>query len=104
MDGSALAIGWAASAALLAGLLRRRGFPDGLVAPTAGAQLVLASIHVLMFDAPSEAFGPGSSVEVAFAPVVAVGLSAFACARLAVDEPEPGGSSRTRSRRSRSRI
>lgn len=87
VDGQALAIGWAASAALLAGVVRRVGGVDEIVPLTAGAQLALATGHVLLFDA-----APGTLVTeggVSFAPLVAVALSAFACGRLARADEGP---------------
>ena len=83
VDGAALAVGWALSAvalALLARLLRAEG---DLVQGTLGAQLTLAIVHTLVFDAPPEALVVGGSI--AWAPLVAIGLSAFTCARLARD-------------------
>ena len=87
VDGQALAIGWAASAAVLAGLVRRVGGVDALVPLTAGAQLALATGHVLLFDASPGAFVDGGGVS--FAPLVAVALSAFACGRLTHGDEGP---------------
>lgn len=83
LDGPTLAVGWAFSALALAVIARRRSVEGGLVQGTLAGQLTLAISHTLMFDAPPTAFGSAGSVS--FAPLVAIVLSAFACARLARD-------------------
>ena len=47
---------------------------------TLAGQLTLAIAHTLLFDAPVDALSEGGSVS--FAPLVAIAVSAFACARL----------------------
>lgn len=80
VDGPALAVGWALSALVLAALARRHGVQSGLAQGTLAGQLTLAISHTLMFDAPATALGGEGSVS--FAPLIAIVLSAFACARL----------------------
>jgi len=83
VDGAALAVGWALSALALAVLARRGGQESGVVQGTLAGQLTLAIAHTLLFDAPVEALGEDASVS--YGPLVAIVVSAFACARLAKD-------------------
>jgi len=83
VDGAALAVGWAFSALALAVLARRGGQESGVVQGTLAGQLTLAIAHTLLFDAPVEALGEDASVS--YGPLVAIVVSAFACARLAKD-------------------
>jgi uncharacterized membrane protein len=81
VDGPALAVGWAVSAVVLALVARVVGSHGELAQATLAGQLTLAIAHTLVFDAPPDALVAGGSI--AWAPLVAVGLSAFTCARLA---------------------
>jgi uncharacterized membrane protein len=79
VSGAAIPIGWAAAAAALALPMRtltRRAAAVYVV----GAQLGLAVLHVLAFDAPPEAVAEGDPASVW--PILAIAASAFVVARL----------------------
>jgi uncharacterized membrane protein len=81
VDGPALAVGWAVSAVVLALVARLVGSHGELAQATLAGQLTLAITHALVFDAPPEGlFVAGSP---AWAPLIAIGLCALTCARLA---------------------
>ena len=86
-DGVVLAVGWAASAALLAWAARRLGRRGELVSLTLGGQLALAIGHTLLFDAPPSAIAGGSGETASAASALAAILvAAFAAARLTAKE------------------
>jgi uncharacterized membrane protein len=82
VDGAALAVGWAASAAALAYLARRFPEHSELATASVGGQLALATAHALLFDAPVDAALADSPRAGAVAAVAAVGVCAFAAARM----------------------
>jgi uncharacterized membrane protein len=86
-DGVVLAVGWAASAALLAWAARRLGRRGELVSLTLGGQLALAIGHTLLFDAPPSAIAGGSGETAsAVSALAAILVAAFAAARLTTKE------------------
>lgn len=86
-DGVVLAVGWAASAALLAWAARRLGRRGELVSLTLGGQLALAIGHTLLFDAPPSAIAGGSGDPTSAASALAaIVVAAFAAARLTTKE------------------
>jgi uncharacterized membrane protein len=88
-DGALLAVGWAASAAALGGLARRYTRGSELIRMTLGGQLALAAGHALFFEASPDGFSSGfGDLGGASAALVAIALSAFACARAATRESE----------------
>ena len=87
--GAVLAVGWALSAAVLAGLARRYGGVSELVRLGLGAQLALAVAHTLLFDAPPTALAGASPAHGGgLAAVAAVAVCSFGCARLCLRESE----------------
>lgn len=80
VDGAALAVGWAASAAALAALGRRYGEGE-LVPVTLAGQLSLAIAHTVLFAPPAGVVGGSEAVP--YGPLVTIAAAAFACARLA---------------------
>lgn len=89
VDGPAVAVGWALGAAGLAALARRYSpDEDALVQLTLGGQLSLAIAHTLLFDAPTSALVDGANAGAAYPALVAIAVSAFACARLTRKENE----------------
>jgi hypothetical protein len=82
-SGPALAAGWAASAAGLAVLVRRRREDAELTRVALGGQLMLALLHVLVFDAPLNTLGgDAADVPAALIGIGSVAITAFLCARL----------------------
>jgi uncharacterized membrane protein len=80
VSGVAIPIGWAAAAAVLALPARAVSRRAQVVYAVVGAQLGLAAIHVLTYDAPlHEVAGHGHA---SIWPVLAIAVSAFAVARL----------------------
>ena len=87
VDGPSLAIGWAASAVLLAALAQRLAHGAAVVKLALAGQLALAVTHAVFFDAPPDALSGGSGdVTGGAAAVLAVALGSFACARAAWKE------------------
>jgi uncharacterized membrane protein len=81
VSGIAIPIGWAAAAAALALPARALSRKAKVVYAVVGAQLGLAAIHVLAYDAtPNAVSGQG---QVSILPVLAIAASAFIVARLA---------------------
>jgi uncharacterized membrane protein len=80
VDGAALAVGWAAGAIALAALARLAGEESELYPVTLAGQLSLAIGHTLLFHSDQTVTG---AVPVPYGPLVAIAVSAFACARLA---------------------
>jgi uncharacterized membrane protein len=80
VDGVAIPLGWAAAAAALAVPARALTRRAAAVYAVVGAQLGLAVVHILVFDATIETVveGDGGSVW----PILAVAASAFVVARL----------------------
>jgi uncharacterized membrane protein len=85
-QGPALAVGWAASAIAFAGLARRYPAERDLIQLTLGGHLALAAGHALLFDASPGALADGAGIGGAVAALVAIAVSAFACARAATRE------------------
>lgn len=82
-DGPLVAVGWGASAAGLALLVRRRHADVQLTRLALGGQLTLALIHVMLFDAEPSALVSGvSDLPMALVGIGSVALAAFLCARL----------------------
>jgi Predicted membrane protein (DUF2339) len=89
VDGPALAVGWAASAVVLAAVARRLDERGRLLRLPLAGQLALALAHALFIDAPPSALGTGpEDLAGAAAAVLAVAFGAFACARLAWTESD----------------
>ena len=87
VDGPALAIGWAVSAALLAVLGRRFAGDCELLQLTLGGQLALASAHALLFDAPPDALtGEAGVAAGGVSALIAIAVAAFGCARVSLDD------------------
>lgn len=87
VDGPSLAIGWAASAVLLAPLAQRLAHGAAIVKLALAGQLALAVTHAVFFDAPPDALSGGSGDATGgAAAVLAVALGSFACARAAWKE------------------
>jgi hypothetical protein len=80
VDGVAIPLGWAAAATALAIPARALTRRAAIVYVVVGAQLALAVLHVLTFDAPTEAVSQGDPASVW--PVLAIAASAFVVARL----------------------
>jgi uncharacterized membrane protein len=80
VDGVAIPLGWAAAATALAIPARALTRQAAIVYVVVGAQLALAALHVLAFDAPTEAVSQGDPASVW--PVLAIAASAFVVARL----------------------
>ena len=80
VDGVAIPLGWAAAAAALAVPARALTRRAVAVYAVVGAQLGLAVLHVLVFDAPLETVSQGESASVW--PILAIAASAFVVARL----------------------
>jgi uncharacterized membrane protein len=80
VSGVAIPVGWAAAAAALALPARAVSRRAQVVYVVVGAQLGLAAIHVLTYDAPlQKVAGDGYA---SIWPVLAIGVSAFVVARL----------------------
>lgn len=87
MDGPSLAIGWAASAVLLAALAQRLAHGHAVVKLALAGQLALAVTHAVFFDAPPDALSGGDGgLTGGTAAVLAIALGSFACARAAWKE------------------
>jgi hypothetical protein len=83
-NGIVLAAGWSASAVALGALVRRMDLPSELAPLPLTGQLALATSHVLLFDAPPGALGSdGTGTPQGVGAIAAVGVAAFASARLA---------------------
>jgi uncharacterized membrane protein len=82
-DGVILAVGWAASAAVVGAVARKVTGREELLDVALGGQLTLAAAHVLLVDAPFDRAAEGRG---GWSAVLAVALGAFACARLARQE------------------
>jgi uncharacterized membrane protein len=80
VSGAAIPIGWAAAAAALALPARKLTGKPKLVYAVVGAQVALAVIHVLVYDAPLDSLSENSSA--AIWPILAVAASAFVVGRL----------------------
>ena len=80
VSGAAIPIGWAAAAAALALPARAVTGRPKLVYTVVGAQILLAVLHVLAYDAPIKAVAEHTSASVW--PVLAIAASAFLVARL----------------------
>src|SRR5919109_3614696 len=80
VDGVAIPLGWAAAATALAIPARALTRRAAIVYVVVGAQLILAVLHVLTFDAPTEAVSQGDPASAW--PVLAIAASAFVVARL----------------------
>jgi uncharacterized membrane protein len=84
VSGVAIPIGWAAAAVALGLPARTLSRRAKIVYAVVGAELGLAAIHVLAYDAtPSAVAGHGNA---SIFPVLAIGASAFAVARLTPKE------------------
>jgi Predicted membrane protein (DUF2339) len=87
VDGAAIPLGWGAAAAALALPTRALTRRAAAVYVVVGAQLGLAILHVLAFDAPQEALTEGDPSAVW--PTLGIAASAFVVARLTPrDEPD----------------
>lgn len=87
VDGPSLAIGWAASAVLLAALAQRLAHGHAVVKLALAGQLALAVTHAVFFDAPPDALSGGEGdLTGGAAAVLAIALGSFACARAAWKE------------------
>jgi uncharacterized membrane protein len=87
VSGVAIPIGWAAAGAALAVPTRRLTGRAQLVYAVVTAQIVLAAVHVLVYDAPLDALARNDSS--AIWPILSVAASAFLVARLTpVEEVE----------------
>ena len=87
VDGPSLAIGWAASAVLLAALAQRLADGAAVVKLALAGQLALAVTHAVFFDAPPDTLSGGSGdLTGGAAAVLAVAFGSFACARAAWKE------------------
>jgi uncharacterized membrane protein len=84
VSGVAIPIGWAAAAAALALPARSLTRSPRLVYAVVGAQILLAAIHVLMYDAPLDAVAKSDTASVW--PILAIAASAFLVARLTPSE------------------
>lgn len=84
VSGVAIPIGWAAAAAALALPARSLTRSPRLVYAVVGAQILLAVIHVLSYDAPLDAVAKGDTASVW--PILAIAASAFLVARLTPSE------------------
>jgi uncharacterized membrane protein len=84
VSGLAIPIGWAAAAAALALPARSLTRSPRLVYAVVGAQILLAAIHVLMYDAPLDAVAKSDTASVW--PILAIAASAFLVARLTPSE------------------
>ena len=80
VSGVAIPIGWAAAAVALALPARSLTGRSGLVYAVVGAQILLAMIHVLTYDAPLDAVIKNGSASIW--PILALGACAFLIARL----------------------
>jgi hypothetical protein len=80
VDGAAVPIGWAAAAAALAVPARALTRKATAVYAVVGAQLGLAVVHVLAYEAPFDAVADGEGASVW--PILAIAASAFVVARL----------------------
>jgi hypothetical protein len=80
VSGVAIPIGWAAAAAALALPARALTGRPRLVYAVVGAQIGLAVIHVLIYDAPLNAVASSDAASVW--PILAIAVSAFLVARL----------------------
>jgi uncharacterized membrane protein len=80
VNGVAIPLGWAAAATALALPARALTKRAAAVYLVVGAQLGLAVLHVLAFDAPTDAVSQGDSASVW--PVLGIAASAFIVARL----------------------
>lgn len=88
-DGVVLPIGWALSAAAFAAIAHRYQQRSELVALTLGSQLSLAIAHTLLFEAPPgalDAAAPATAGVDAVSALAAVLVTAFACARLVLED------------------
>jgi len=86
-DGVVLPIGWALSAAAFAAVAHRYQQRSELVALTLGSQLSLAIAHTLLFEAPPGALETAGPVGLdAVSALAAVLVTAFACARLVLED------------------
>lgn len=82
-DGPVLAAGWAASAAALAFIARRRGRDVELTRLALGGQLTLALGHVVLFDASPLGLIEGvHDLPGALVAIASVGITCFVVARL----------------------
>ena len=84
VDGVAIPLGWAAAATALAIPARALTKRAAAVYLVVGAQLGLATLHVLAFDATSDAVSQGDPASVW--PVLGIAASAFIVARLTPSE------------------
>jgi hypothetical protein len=84
VSGVAIPIGWAAAAAALALPARSLTRSPRLVFTVVGAQILLAVIHVLTYDAPLDAVAKSDTASVW--PILAIAASAFLVARLTPSE------------------
>lgn len=84
VSGVAIPIGWAAAAAALALPARSLTRSPRLVYAVVGAQVLLAVIHVLTYDAPLDAVAQSSTASVW--PILAIAASTFLVARLTPSE------------------
>jgi uncharacterized membrane protein len=84
VSGVAIPIGWAAAAAALALPARSLTRSPRLVYAVVGAQILLAVIHVLTYDAPLDAVAKSGTASVW--PILAIAASAFLVARLTPSE------------------
>ena len=84
VSGVAIPIGWAAAAATLAVPARSLTRSPRLVYTVVGAQILLAVIHVLSYDAPLDAVAKSDTASVW--PILAIAASAFLVARLTPSE------------------
>lgn len=80
VSGVAIPIGWAAAAAALALPARAVSKRAQVVYAVVGAQLGLAALHVLLFDAPVEHVAHNAQASIW--PIAAIGASALLVARL----------------------
>jgi uncharacterized membrane protein len=80
VSGVAIPIGWAAAAAALALPARAVSRRAHIVYVVVGAQLALAALHVLIYDAPLQ--DVAHNTQTSIWPVLAIGLSALVVARL----------------------
>ena len=87
VSGVAIPLGWAAAAAALAVPARSLTRKPQVVYAAVGAQLLLAVVHVLLYDAPLDAVSHGQTSDLW--PILAIAVSAFLVARVTpADEVE----------------
>jgi predicted membrane protein DUF2339 len=89
VDGPSLAVGWAASAVLLAALAQRLSQGQGVLKLALAGQLALSVTHALFFDArPDTLSDGGGDLTGGAVAVLAIAFASFACGRAAWKETD----------------